>query len=1015
MTGKTSSAIRPLPDEVAAQIKSSTTISSLEHVIVGLVQNALDAGSRRIEVSVDYGRGACIVEDDGLGIDPREFLEAGGLGKPFHTSKCDGSGNLHGEDGTFLASLATMSLLTITSHHHAHRILSTLVFHHKRPAARLIPAPSHHQLLNREHGTKVEVHDLFGNIPVRVKQRGLSLSNDKERTREWESISRTLIGLLLAWHFPVNTILADQGAKRKITLSCRNAGSDGATTDFQFSKSLDLSWICSLLSQAGYIEPADRATWVKASARTPFITIRGAFSLQPVPTRKAQFISLGVRHLNANSGTNVLYDEVNRLFAVSNFGNLEDLSDNEIAEERKGKDKRYKKDGYTNKQLRGGGKGVDRWPMFVIRIEIQGQMSGLVGSRDALEQESTLSNVLEVLGAMITGFLSAHHFRPRKQRRRRRSKSPKHTDSSPSMTASTQYVSRTSKSNGTMVFSPEALDNNIRFPLIQANRSQHLCEGFHTWSRIKSGSARGVEDGFLINGTQPSTSGQSKGPPGRGLREEIQPRHTQTNSPSPGAPVQTIKCGPAQGTVPDTDSESTNKEFEPNLAAEDTITWTNPVTKASLLVNARTGQVIPPSKASSMAAATGKSCHDGALFDMKAKVNSDKLSRLALTPAVPKAGSWVSNFLKGWDNPVFSPTAEPTISQASFEGPTLETPGNLHGRAQTRSHLDVEQALSASSSVMAAKLSKSSLKTATIVSQVDKKFILVLVDPSMDNPGESWKVSNERRLLVLIDQHAADERIRVEALLADLCAEPSLETSHITTSLNQKPAIATILLSKPLRFQIKSQEYRLFTAHAQHFANWGIIYDLVPLTINNKASAVETLSECKIAIKALPPVIAERCRLEPKLLIELLRREIWKRDDEHGRGGVIIPDPHHDEKEGINTEKINWTTRTKTLPQGILDMLNSRACRSAVMFNDELGSEECETLVRRLADCRFPFQCAHGRPSMVPLVAVGGEGGQREGGLDFGAGDADVVIEQGEAFGEAWRRWRGKRRQEGDG
>ena len=31
------------------------------------------------------------------------------------------------------------------------------------------------------------------------------------------------------------------------------------------------------------------------------------------------------------------------------------------------------------------------------------------------------------------------------------------------------------------------------------------------------------------------------------------------------------------------------------------------------------------------------------------------------------------------------------------------------------------------------------------------------------------------------------------------------------------------------------------------------------------------------------------------------------------------------------------------------------------MFNDELSLDECNTLVSRLAGCRFPFQCAHGR------------------------------------------------------
>jgi DNA mismatch repair protein MLH3 len=41
------------------------------------------------------------------------------------------------------------------------------------------------------------------------------------------------------------------------------------------------------------------------------------------------------------------------------------------------------------------------------------------------------------------------------------------------------------------------------------------------------------------------------------------------------------------------------------------------------------------------------------------------------------------------------------------------------------------------------------------------------------------------------------------------------------------------------------------------------------------------------------------------------------------------------------------------------------------MFNDVLTLEECKDLVQRLAKCAFPFQCAHGRPSMVPIVDLG--------------------------------------------
>lgn len=75
--------IKPVPPEVVEQIKSSTAIPSLSTAILGLVANSLDAGARKVDIIVDFGRGSCVVEDDGYGIAPSEFGENGGLGKPY--------------------------------------------------------------------------------------------------------------------------------------------------------------------------------------------------------------------------------------------------------------------------------------------------------------------------------------------------------------------------------------------------------------------------------------------------------------------------------------------------------------------------------------------------------------------------------------------------------------------------------------------------------------------------------------------------------------------------------------------------------------------------------------------------------------------------------------------------------------------------------------------------------------------------------------------------------------------
>jgi DNA mismatch repair protein MLH3 len=73
--------ILSLPEHVAAQIKSSTAVVSLTGVVLELLGNSLDAQATKVDATVDFGRGGCTVEDDGMGITPLEFREEGGLGQ----------------------------------------------------------------------------------------------------------------------------------------------------------------------------------------------------------------------------------------------------------------------------------------------------------------------------------------------------------------------------------------------------------------------------------------------------------------------------------------------------------------------------------------------------------------------------------------------------------------------------------------------------------------------------------------------------------------------------------------------------------------------------------------------------------------------------------------------------------------------------------------------------------------------------------------------------------------------
>jgi DNA mismatch repair protein MLH3 len=57
-----------------------------------------------------------------------------------------------------------------------------------------------------------------------------------------------------------------------------------------------------------------------------------------------------------------------------------------------------------------------------------------------------------------------------------------------------------------------------------------------------------------------------------------------------------------------------------------------------------------------------------------------------------------------------------------------------------------------------------------------------------------------------------------------------------------------------------------------------------------------------------------------------------------------------------------------TPPPGVLRVLRSKACRSAIMFGQRLSQPQGVQLLRQLSDTQLFWCCAHGRPTTVPLV-----------------------------------------------
>ncbi|KAK7816296.1 dna mismatch repair protein mlh3 [Quercus suber] len=64
------------------------------------------------------------------------------------------------------------------------------------------------------------------------------------------------------------------------------------------------------------------------------------------------------------------------------------------------------------------------------------------------------------------------------------------------------------------------------------------------------------------------------------------------------------------------------------------------------------------------------------------------------------------------------------------------------------------------------------------------------------------------------------------------------------------------------------------------------------------------------------------------------------------------------------------TDGSSTMPPSVLRILNMKACRGAIMFGDSLLPSECSLIVEELKKTSLCFQCAHGRPTTVPLVSL---------------------------------------------
>lgn len=881
--------IEQLSASVISQIQSSVQITSLGDVVLGLFDNCLNAEATKVNISLDIERGSCTVEDDGCGITPGRLTENGlrltATNSPANQQQTNRE--LSAEGRTFLPSVAALSMITITSKHHQHYSQNSLVIQHGNAVPAQRPH-SHVVLLSKGRGTTVTVKDLFGRMPVRIRQRNLNADTRTTFEHEWACIRKRIIALLLARNTFISLTVREVGARSSILLR---------TTTNETASTRDRT--VNLLCLAAQFPHDCRSTFVPAKASTSIVSVEGLISTAPTATKSSQFISINARPYDVNHGQHVLFDTVNRIFDSSDFAlGSSDLPSDDAKQRRREGDRRSDAYESTRKHIKRDQKGVDHWPVFYLCVKTWNS-----GHHD----DVPMQGIDRVVQCLVRDWLEKHHFRPRKLKQK--------TDRLKDDAISDLHDNRTSQSA-------------IKQQNPQANTSvlERLSTPSADWSHIRSGkstthnTARPPKRPSPIFELAPMNAGHFGGMTNESVAESVD----STTMTILGSQAHESSVSPAQ-------RDATN-----------TFPWRNFTTGETVQIDSRTGMIktglgdIGPEEAIAGDVAVGQA---GRPLLLRKRLANKSAKDLQSTP-------WMDGIMQDWSKSRFLTGHSDPIPAVQ---PPLDTcqSGCHHDRARKGRGADIEN-------YTAIQLSKSDLREARVIAQVDRKYVLAILGRHDDSRPQQ---------LVLIDQHAASERCILEELLDELCRLPTIEQSQqppVKSNLGFISRVTTVKLTRNLSFRIPSSEHSQLAAAAPLLARWGILYDLYP-----SSPSEQRQTPLLVTVISLPPGIIGRCTAEPKLIERLMRDEA--RNLQETAKGNRSWSLHETQRPKPDVTP-DWVQRIGTCPKGIIDLLSSRACRSAIMFNDPLTLRECEQLVGRLARCAFPFICAHGRVSMVPLV-----------------------------------------------
>lgn len=144
---------------------------------------------------------------------------------------------------------------------------------------------------------------------------------------------------------------------------------------------------------------------------------------------------------------------------------------------------------------------------------------------------------------------------------------------------------------------------------------------------------------------------------------------------------------------------------------------------------------------------------------------------------------------------------------------------------------------------------RAQLENAEVIGQVDKKFIACILADASTHPVS--------RTLILVDQHAADERVRVERFLSEIC-RGFLQQDSST-------GIKTAQLDPPVPVLLNRSEATVFrqNVHSQNvFARWGFKFEVTGEVGSGQDEGLDRPNEYfQVLVGGIPELLSEKVHI----------------------------------------------------------------------------------------------------------------------------------------------------------